>query len=830
MSNVDSRQFSFGKVTTYEIPSLDPSTWKAGVLETDDSGQLAPITSPATEERWVYAFRTEVKAPVLASECHSEYKVAPNGDLSVVSGKDARTLEFDKRPAPTPTGGRVLSLPTQAAGVKCLYWFYVSWLRLPVDSVLDLEKERPPFVANLDLADEASFVHGTSSQKSPTSPATGWFVPVIDPIRIAAALVNSYVDNSNRAAVFSIDENANKRHLLALLVRNILDSDPADDLNLKGHFNSNPEEGDVRRIVTKHEAELRRLLENREVSCRTACRWLDTRLMRLADESFRRTPAVEKAFYDRMIKIRAVLLRRLADAHAGRTYLAKLLKKHPGEPNRDDHLVTTYVLPEGPTTADQFGVARKQVMAIMSLWEVLASLSEAILKTATVSVAVTPSWERLNNVFGQAIYFAKNSRATLAFHVKKTSLKRPVNYTTVHVHPNAAKFATTVAVPLDVFGKSIEVYNSYLAIDGALTAYASADTDFRKGVFTTANLIGSVADFAGAWKTQLTEAFPKLGTKALARVALVGAVMDFACAADQAVAAYQTGDYNQSFGQFVVATGAVITAVGCIIILAGAASAPAPPVAVFLGIVGAVVAAVGWVVTILGKDSDLETFVAHTVFGDRFRTGTASPKWQQVNGAGTLADWANPTDGLDRQLNAFYNLLAGFSVEPFTSGEGVVVVLNMSSATSKVAVQFVNEYLPDTQESVYIADLSTQTIKHSGSGKVHPRFGHFVTDSQGRQVVGFKHPSAMAPDDAAGTDVNDFDWKKGKRPDKAALTPQAPTMDPIRKKTAFVLLELDVESKTIIPRSKTRVKKEFYLGKDLPSGGVQNGLVLSKDT
>src|SRR5687767_7299030 len=132
MSTVISRPFRFTEFVLFDCPSADEGTWKPVKLPDDRE-------PPVVKNKFIYVFQ------LLGSkvELYAELFAEPQGVLSVVAGQDARALERDKRPAFTPVGGGPsFTVPHTINGKRAFYFFVVSRIRLPADSIADFENNR----------------------------------------------------------------------------------------------------------------------------------------------------------------------------------------------------------------------------------------------------------------------------------------------------------------------------------------------------------------------------------------------------------------------------------------------------------------------------------------------------------------------------------------------------------------------------------------------------------------------------------------------------------------------------------------------------------------
>jgi hypothetical protein len=119
------------------------------------------------------------------------------------------------------------------------------------------------------------------------------------------------------------------------------------------------------------------------------------------------------------------------------------------------------------------------------------------------------------------------------------------------------------------------------------------------------------------------------------------------------------GDYSAALGYSTVGAVSGRIALGCGVTLLGAETTAAG-VGVILDVVGAILLAVGWLINLFTTDSDLELFVAHSVWGAHHGEGRGEKSWSD----GPFESWhERKPDGLAHQVRALYNVLEAFSVK-----------------------------------------------------------------------------------------------------------------------------------------------------------------------
>jgi hypothetical protein len=227
----------------------------------------------------------------------------------------------------------------------------------------------------------------------------------------------------------------------------------------------------------------------------------------------------------------------------------------------------------------------------------------------------------------------------------------------------------------------------------------------------------------------------KLTEKSVQRIAFVAAIIDAATAAHKAAGAADRGDKTAAVGYVLVGAGSALTAIGIGMSIGGIEAG-------WTG-VGLIVAVVGFLIVLLGGDSEIQLFAKHCLWGTSYKEDGGDDKWQ----AAPFRDWDEAkAGGLDHQITAMFNLLAGFSTDrALTEGgfKSVRVNLGMSEPTSKLYVRFDIKYGKDGKnrhQPTIIYDMDSGTLKQDKDGDRadltnREAFAIIVSDSGRLQAV-----------------------------------------------------------------------------------------------
>lgn len=204
------------------------------------------------------------------------------------------------------------------------------------------------------------------------------------------------------------------------------------------------------------------------------------------------------------------------------------------------------------------------------------------------------------------------------------------------------------------FERSLGQLQVVLGALNAGAAFAAALDENQSYLSRTQNSLSAVASVNEAWASSfravasIDGALTPAAEMVLRRIGIWAAIVSALAECVGAYEAHQSDDDS-------VALGHLISAWGCCIAIAGLLATPAaPPVGAALLVAATLVSLVGWVVTTFTADSPLETFVAHSSWGDNQGDGSAEPPWA----LGPLRELASSHT---RQARALRNLIHRFS-------------------------------------------------------------------------------------------------------------------------------------------------------------------------
>lgn len=718
MTTCVSRPFRFGLLKEWRVggsnedrwaPNLDP----AGHDDVDASFELC-------RDRWVYGIARTGGAHGLALEVFID-----GGDQiwPVTINPSNATAERDARGEPNAHCGTTLSIPYTINGRRVYWTFYASRVRLDADSVRWLVDHGAARLGEVDL----------SLPEAMVTPGDGVAtVRITDPLTVAAGLHARYVGRRNAllgyTTTFRGQPRAQRRaterrlqtKLLATMIAGVIDSDPDDDLDLRDDFSGGwvrpSAENEMRAFLRDYDAQVERKVRLTARAGAMLCHWLEGELMTHAEVAHRNTVDERASFLEAWVGATT----RLNECRPGESYLSGLIED-------DDHFLHTYVLREDTAPEDVFAVGRKAAGAIAEMWKELAPIWIKLRGQDQIRVFVA-SLEYISRETSIFAVVERNRWVTM--HIEERIVRHRISFTTVEFRPGMARpkmerWLGRAAGVSDLLGHlmiGVEIVNLGLSIRSL--AAAEPGMDSWRALLGT---IGSLCDTVLAFQI-----LTRMSEKALAYIGIVSAALDALDAAWNANEMAGRNDYTAMVGYGVVGIGSVITGVGCIMMATGAgasATIAGIPAGVVIGIVGAVVTAVGWIIAVFSRDSALELFVQHCLWGEDYGDGATSmsdtPSW-------ALEPFPRWRDNLALQLRVLINILAAFTLNA-NGYTRVTVYTGYIKNTSRFVFRFHAQYNLGIEHD-------PELVVHCGDGRVEQISGdpvaatrvRFRTSSQGR--------------------------------------------------------------------------------------------------
>lgn len=676
MATVLSRPFKLAEWKLYSVPDEDPRRW-APVRDPDETGRDADSFVPI-RDKWVYVFlQWGTEFAVL----HEELYVDESSQIHPVDMTQAREKERDRRPAQGPSSGSLHSLPVTISGNRAYYYFLSSRIRLPLEPLRKLQSRVHGLLPAADLA-----VTGLSNLEVDKELVVG----VTDPILVALNLNRRYQKAQDEVLGFTTVfpeqsseqrawvERTQKKRLLAQLLTSVRDQDPDDKLDLQDDFKAGGE-AEMRRFLAEYEKTLKKKIEKSDRAAASVCSWLNGELMDILAGAYE---IFKTDDFHKYLNSFSGCIARLQESAPGKAYLAGILEN----PNHFGH---EYVLRKSAAPEDVFQVGRKSATAIVEIWKELAHVHIALRGSRSITVLV----KSLEFISRSPLLTVGIASRSLPVWREPRHLVFPKEIITLKLGPEPSRWAEwmhdghSVGELAERLLVIVEVINLALALKGL--AEAEGGHEVLLHAFE-ALLAGAESVRAFGMLLHLTE-------KTLAVVGSVAAVLELICAGLEAAEYAHRNDYSAMVGYGVVGVGSVLSAIGCTMVALGAAAGTSVvglPLGVFLGLVGAVTIAAGWVVAAFSKDSDIELFVQHCLWGEDYGSGDAAPPWA----GGPFRDWK---DNLDRQIAALVNILSSFTIEA-TDYAAVRISLGVVRPESKVHFKFEALYHPGIRRRSHV--------------------------------------------------------------------------------------------------------------------------------
>lgn len=717
MTTIVSRPLRFGLYKEWNIGGTDESRW-APNPDPRGNGDL-DASFVLARDRWIYGIART------GSQCGLALELFVDGGDQIwpvsITPSNA-TADRDARGEPRAHCGTTLSIPHTVNGRRIYWTFYASRVRLDADSVRWLVDHGRERLGEIDLAlPEALITPGDGV-------AT---LRITDPLTMAEGLHARYVSRRDALLGYTTTfrgqparqrretERRLQTKLLATMIAAVLDNDPDDDLDLRDDFAGGwvrpSAEQEMRAFLRDYDAQVERKVRLAARAGAMVCHWLSGELMGHAEVAHRNTVDERAAFLGAWARAAS----RLNECKPGEAFLAGLLEN-------SDHFVHTYVLRESAAPEDVFAVGRKAAAGVVELWKELAPVWIKARGNDQIRVFV----QALESITRETEIFSIVTRDRQVTLHLETVTRRRVTFTTVEFRPGMARAkverwlgrAEGVSQLLRELTVVVEIVNLGLSI----RALASAEPGFNT-VRALLGTIGSLCDTVVAFQI-----LTRMSEKALAYIGLVSAVLDALDAALNASDMASRNDYTAMVGYGVVGIGAVITGVGCVMMATGAgasATVAGLPAGVVIGILGAVVTAVGWIIAIFTRDSALELFVQHCLWGEDYGDGSDSmsdtPAW-------ALEPFPRWRDNIALQLRVLLNILAAFTLKA-SDYTRVTVYTGYVKPTSRFHFRFHAQYnLGITHDAELVVHCSDGRVEQRSGDPVNVSRVRFRTSSQGR--------------------------------------------------------------------------------------------------
>ncbi|MGC4063447.1 MAG: hypothetical protein QM784_02090 [Polyangiaceae bacterium] len=502
-------------------------------------------------------------------------------------------------------------------------------------------------------------------------------IPVTDPLTIAEQLSIEYEKLRRKyvavCAPFDEQSDKEKEATVRLLKERLIASclnEPTLASKLSSRYTTTPADYLKRADKKRSDADIAR-----EQAARHCILWLNGPLMTFARSTYGADNSVAN-WHPRiaeLVKVDASVRARIADSYHGSCHIRDLARS-------PDYLIREFIgRPQGLNdsniaTVRSVGAACWDVISKLwiSVGAVMAALASRLPTQRVDSNSVFTIGKLVttyNTVFGDATLTVTLTKLNPHFVWKDyiTGNVRDVRfgeYMQVELKDNRiiilskTQFNSKNPFALPHFARGIALINLALAVGAAYEALVSSNSINPKenNTMTVVKLVGAIVDTGGAFPQSLAALIKATG-RGVAFLGLASAVLSTATSFADATDAIKSGDYNATFGAALSGAGGVAAGVGfALVILNGGVVTPVPAL---LGVFGAVLAILGAVIYAIAKDSDFELLSEHVFLGKRHtEKDSQQPSWALA----PYSKWDDPTDGLDHQIVATFNLLFAFGV------------------------------------------------------------------------------------------------------------------------------------------------------------------------
>lgn len=770
MTTAFSRKLTLAHYTSYDIRSRDPSpsTWIPLAKKTDSrpahmlEADLVPL-----RDCYVYVFLeegaaqatlplfTDIVPMVAGNPLFRCIYVDASGDLSECHGLDARNAAaVSSNPQMTPTG-RHLTLPIEQAGTRLCFYFLVSRIPLPLPTIEQLERVRPPQLPLIDLQEDDHLALIEMAQESSAEP--DWALLLVDPITVTQNLTKKYRrtadrylaktqpyaqvnDETSEAALLrqAQAEMQRLKKLVAESVKAVLDG-AGKSLDV--------DEPKLRHFLEEFDAGLESRATKRDNAAVTLIHWIRSNLWHIVENSYREgKPDGELGDdYNIVLEPFSQALARLAETNAGVLYLLELI----GAADSGDLLQTnafamkTFFLRDESSLGNPTKVAKAAyasganfvaawgavVNAIMA--DCLAKMKEmgprsvfgatlipddlpSVLSNSLIGANAFRLKSALNRALGIEIAQLDVTTLTILLPGETGPLKvmqrvgvLDASYALASESSAAAKKCPKITH--SALNKVLSALNIALAAGNLIEAFQGKD-NLRERVFSVVGLTQSVVSFAGDSQAFVsfwqrlhgkTDFFgkPLLQAGTVSGVTgLVGSTLSLLSAGNDAFQDWRTKDYDAFAGNVGQGIGAALSGIGFGLTIKSGITGPA---AGYFLMAGSVIGIAGYVWTAFADDDLLNEMVKFSAFGKYPGADAPAPAWALCEDD-NFKHWNPETElGLTTQLHAFRNVFFSFVAGRPDNGPNNVLRLFPSAlrVTSAFEITFIahySTYLPRT--------------------------------------------------------------------------------------------------------------------------------------
>jgi hypothetical protein len=617
------------------------------------------------ETRSLYVFQ-QTKDERSKVNWYGVFQLAKDGTVEKFSyEKECKGKEWPK--AESSSKARLLTLPIQdGTGQQLFYYFFLSRVTLPklvIDYLLNkirTSDSKREILPKVDLQAELQLV----SDQSGTT-----LLRVVDPIAIALNLHQIYSQTLDDRLDFSIPHKGlssqQKREVELRLQKKAL-ADILGRFSLSKELEKYEIDDDLAKTTGSYQHEsfakayedtMDELGTRIDDAAGSLVRWLDgDNAWNVVAKSYEViADKHDKLAMSELLEYLRVVLGRLAESTAGRSYLAKMdTASTPQEKSSwvTKGIIRSYIIgdEDEPKWSSRVDVARKSWSSLLELTTELVEM-----KLTKIEEGIWPNAARwmaysLNKKFNTTIFetMEETEKAMSVRRLDSSSNRRRVVLITLKKIDEKAleksaepwmnrsqEFAEMKSVKfLQAVQVMIEMVNFCIAI-------GTLGTDLGKStnkMLAITNLLGSFSDLALAielWK----------GTSIVARrvIGFVSAGFDIVLKSIDAVDMYRRGDMDAALGDALIVGGSIVFAY----LYATGIGIASTGIGAKVGLIIAGIAiAVGAILRWLGRESELEEIVQHCYFGNQYGEDEAYKKW---------------VGNLDLQLDALYRLLASVS-------------------------------------------------------------------------------------------------------------------------------------------------------------------------
>jgi hypothetical protein len=431
MSTDISPAFKFVEWRRFVCNEEKEKSWTPDVVKSSQIPEHAPHQEIAA--KWVYVFQEHSKGSVWIGEYFVDGLIYP------VDLTQCRNLERSQRPR-SKNGSTAISLAHTINNLTVTYYTYISRIQLPLKFVQELESRAAELLLHVNVAycnppDDYPKVHQLYYDGN-------WLYRAVDPLTVALHLAAEYRDAADDLIGYTtlydgqpqgqarqVTRRRNKV-LIAQTLVGLLESDPGDNLDLRGNFSATGKQ-DMYDFLADDTATWEAKTSERNRRAAQLCFWISGKLFDFA----KRAHFANQSDIPGYINAIGQSVHRLQESPAGQALIARWVLD-------DGHWIHTYIVPQSAVAENVFQVGRKCGNAIATIWAETPNVFIGIYPRDRAAALLTLGWSNITRIDGDEMLVEITTKRGTILTLEKGYVAARVEQ--VAVNTNRSKLASWV--------------------------------------------------------------------------------------------------------------------------------------------------------------------------------------------------------------------------------------------------------------------------------------------------------------------------------------------------------------------------------------------------